>query len=59
MIRYERKEHVITTIIQDDAGHVIRTQKNYKTINAAKRASRNLQLVDKKRLGGGVVSAIE
>lgn len=58
-VRYERKEHVITTIIMDDEGHVTRTQESFPSENAAKRKSRAIQMKEKKGLGGGILSTIK
>ena len=59
-VRYERKNHVITTITVDDEGHVSRIQKSYKSTNAAKRASVSLQRGSNEQgiLGRGVLRVI-
>jgi len=57
-VRYERKDHIITTITVDDEGHVSRRKEVFRTTNAAKRTSHSLQMKAVKALGRGVLKVL-
>jgi len=65
-VRYERKDHVIITFTTDWEGHTTKKSKVHlggrggkkPSINAAKRESRQLQMVAQKALGRGVLKLV-